>query len=142
KVSASEAARMLAMALQEEGKLDDAAAALHRAEALRGNYPDPWLRLENSLEEARLDLAIAKHGQAVRNSALRQMTRVRSAVQEAHRFGYFQTEYEARLVLADIETAAGREDAGADLRAVESETRARGYERLARKAAVERAAMH
>jgi DNA-binding winged helix-turn-helix (wHTH) protein/tetratricopeptide (TPR) repeat protein len=142
KVSASEAARMLAMALQEEGKLDDAAATLHRAEALRGNYPDPWLRLENSLEEARLDLAIAKHGQAVRNSALRQMTRVRSAVEEAHRFGYFQTEYEARLVLAEIETAAGREDASADLRAIEAETRARGYERLARKAAVERADMH
>ncbi len=142
KVSASGAALTLAMALREEGKLDEAAAALHRAEALRGNYPDPWLRLESALEEARLDLAVARRDQAVRNSAPRQMTRVRSAVQEAHRFGYFQTEYEARLVLAQIESAAGQQDAGADLRTIETETRARGYERLARKAAVERAAMH
>lgn len=140
-VSASVAARALAATLRKEGKLEEARDALRRAATMRGSYPDPSLRLEDALEEARLGLAEAERGGKARIAAALLGSRVRTTIGEAHRRGYWQTEYEGRLVLAEIEASTGDANARADLHFVESETSAHGYEWLARKAALELGAL-
>ena len=140
--SASGARQVLAVALVKQGKFEQARAALRRAEELRGNHPDPLLRLSGVIEDARLDVALAKHDHTAPVAERSITTRLRAAMHEARRLGYWQSECEARLVLAEINAAAGKPGAHADLEALEQQAHTRGYELTARKARLLQAALH
>ncbi len=140
--NASGARQVMTEALIKQGNFEQARAALRRAEELRGNHPDPMLRLAAVIEEARIDIAVAKHNHTVAIAERSIAMRMRAATREAHHFGYWQTECETRLLMAEIETAAGRPDARADLEALERQSHARGYELTARKARLLQAGLH
>jgi DNA-binding winged helix-turn-helix (wHTH) protein/tetratricopeptide (TPR) repeat protein/TolB-like protein len=140
--TACSARQLLAAALVKQGKFDEARTALHRAQELRGSHPDPLLRLSGVIEQARLDLAVAKHDHSAATAQTSLATRLRAAIREAHRLGYWQTECEARLLLAETEAAAGRPNAQGDLAALEEQAHARGYELTTRKARLLQASLH
>jgi hypothetical protein len=88
-----------------------------------------------------LDLATAQRDHSFNATAVALTGRLRAAIHEAHRLGYWQTEYEGRLVLAEIEAVAGRANVRPELRTIEAETRAHGYEWMARQAVLQQAAL-
>jgi DNA-binding winged helix-turn-helix (wHTH) protein/tetratricopeptide (TPR) repeat protein len=132
--AASNASQVLGAALMKQGKLDQARDALRRAEELLANQPDPLLRLSGVIEQARLNLAVARRGHILPAAKRSLAMRLRAAIREAHRIGYWQTEGEARLALAETEAGAERPGTRADLEALEQQAHARGYELMARKA--------
>ena len=133
-VSAVHAGHVLANALVRQGKLDQAREALHRAEELRSGHPDPLLRIHGVIEKARLDLAVAERDHTVKTAEASVAGRLRTAALEAHRLGYLETECEARLALLESEAVAGRPNLPSELRALEQQANAHGYELTARKA--------
>ena len=142
--SAVGAGYVLGKALVMQGKLDQAREALHRAEELRSGHPDPLLRIHGVIEKARLDLAVAErdHTVTVKAAEASVAAHLRTAALEAHRLGYLETECEARLALAETEAAAGRPNVTSELRALEQQANAHGYELTARKARLLATALH
>jgi eukaryotic-like serine/threonine-protein kinase len=141
-VSAVHAGHVLGNALVRQGKLDQAREALHRAEELRSGHPDPLLRIHGVIEKARLDLAVAERDQMVKAAEASVAARLRTAALEAHRLGYLETECEARLALLESEAAAGRPNVPSELRALEQQANAHGYELTARKARLLETGLH
>jgi eukaryotic-like serine/threonine-protein kinase len=117
---------ILARNLLGQGKLPEARAAANRAIALSRPVAAPSVHFDPILADA---LVKGKAGQF---AEARQ--ELESALSTARKFGYQIYEYDVRLALCEIEMQSGADSARADLAALESDARARGFLLIANKA--------
>jgi serine/threonine protein kinase/tetratricopeptide (TPR) repeat protein len=124
-----EALHALADALLQLGRTQEAASAVHDANALLSEVPDPLTRLDMSMVSARLAAALGKPLDAERF--------LQSVTAEAHKRGAVVAEFDARLAQGEIEVASAQRNVGeAHLRSLQKEAQARGFLLTARKAGV------
>jgi tetratricopeptide (TPR) repeat protein len=130
-----EALHALADALLQLGRTQDAASAVHDANALLSEVPDPLTRLDMSMVSARLAAALGKPADAVRS--------LQSVAAEARKRGAVVAEFDARLAEGEIEVASPQRKVGeGHLRSLQKDAQARGFLLTARKAGVALDARH
>jgi hypothetical protein len=133
----TQAWRILARALLAEGKSVDATAAMRHARSLAAKSQNLEVRWQTAIAAAHIETA----GKGVTNSKVGIATRTELSgiVTKSRELGFQGTELDARLVLAEIEMKTGQVMAGrAQLLAIESDAKAKGYNLLAHKAALAR----
>jgi tetratricopeptide (TPR) repeat protein len=118
----------LADILIAERKLDDARAAIRRANDVLQTRENRPARLAVNIAHARVLVASGNLTEAQRT--------LQSAIREARQLHVFVDELECRLALIQSELAAGKAAGAAHAEALERQARARGFELIARKAAV------
>ena len=129
---------ILARALLAEGKPADAAGAMQHARSLAAKSQNPEVRWQTAIAAAHLEAA----GKNVSHSTVGIATRTEltGIITKSRELGFQGTELDARLALAEIEMKTGQVMAGrAHLVEIEADARAKGYNLLARKAAIARA---
>jgi DNA-binding winged helix-turn-helix (wHTH) protein/tetratricopeptide (TPR) repeat protein len=132
---------LLARALLEQGKLQEANEARQRALTLAAKSQDPYLRISIAIAAARVRAAAAVHGSSIPAASDVATRKLRAAMQQARKYGFFGLELESRLVLAEIESdPARRHSRDEQLTLLEADARQRGYGLIARKAAAARSA--
>jgi eukaryotic-like serine/threonine-protein kinase len=127
----------LARALGAEGKGVAAKEAIQHARSLAAKSQNPEIRWRAALAAARIEAA----GKDVARSAGVSATRKELAaiIAKSRELGYQGIQLDARLTLAQIEMKAGQSTVGrAHLVAVEADAKAKGYNLVARKAALSR----
>lgn len=130
-----EALHALADALLQLGRTQEATSAVHDANALISEVPDPLTRLDMSMVSARLAAALGKPADAVRS--------LQSVAAEARKRGAVVAEFDARLAEGEIEVASPQRKVGEGrLRSLQKDAQARGFLLTARKAGVALDARH
>jgi tetratricopeptide (TPR) repeat protein len=118
---------LLLQVLLEQGRLSDAQQALQSMKGLVGSTQSTYVRMEVDLAAARVQLAAHRYDDAARS--------LPAMIAEARRLKAVGYEYEARLMLGEIEMKRGQTDLGrARLTALQKEALAKGFLPLARKA--------
>jgi serine/threonine protein kinase/tetratricopeptide (TPR) repeat protein len=118
----------LARALLGTGDVSGAQTAIRAAQPLLNENENPIVRLEFTIDSARVFAAAGYSSEAQRD--------LNAAVVEAEHLGLVQTQLEGRLALAEIEIHAAKSSEGhATLTAVQKEASALGFRLIARKAA-------
>jgi eukaryotic-like serine/threonine-protein kinase len=126
---------MLARALLAEGKGAEAKEAMQHARALAAKSQDPAIRWQTAIAAARIDTAEKEAGDSAYAIAARKD--LVAIIAKSREMGYRGIELDARLALAEIEMKARQMAAGrAQLAAIETDAKAKGYNLIARKAAV------
>jgi eukaryotic-like serine/threonine-protein kinase len=120
----------LAETLLAQAKQADAAAEIALDSALLGKNQNRIARIEFAIASAR----VSSSSDAWEKSR----TQFERLIEEARAGGFFRLELEARLALGECEKKAGRAAAEGDLAALEKTARAKGFDRIARKAAAAR----
>ena len=119
---------MLARALLQEGKVDEARAAIAEAVRLSEKSQDVTVRIPVVLDHAYV-MAVGKNLGGAETTA-------QEALTQARNLGLFRLQLEASLALGQIQMTGPNPDAGrARLQALEKSARAKGFELIARKAA-------
>jgi tetratricopeptide (TPR) repeat protein len=119
---------LLSRALLMQSKINDARETAHRGADLVTS--DPALKLAADIQLARVEMSSTENTAGYTPA----LTRLRSAITEAHKLGYYNVECEARLALGEIELRQNASLGHKHLAALASETRTRGMELLARQA--------
>ena len=125
------ASAMLTRALLAEGKLEDAKKEIDAAKALA-------TQSQSRLARFQFDLALAR---VLLTSEQPELSRAQmeKILGDARKHGFVGVEFEARLVLAEWEKKSGHDSAArAELAALESSARSKGFGLVARKAAAAR----
>jgi len=119
---------MLSRALLQQGKVDEARAAIAEAVRLSEKSQDVTVRILVILDHAYV-MAAAKNLPGAETTAQEALTRARN-------LGLFRLQLEASLALSQIQMIGPNRAAGrARLQALEKSARAKGFELIARKAA-------
>ena len=129
---------ILARALFAEGKAADAIVAMQHARSLAPKSQNPEIRWQTAVAAAYLEAA----GKDAAHSTVDLATRTELAgiITKSRDLGFQGTQLDARIALAEIEMKNGQVTMGrAHLVAIETDARAKGYNLLARKAALARA---
>jgi hypothetical protein len=120
-----------------EGKAAAAKEAAQRARVLAAKSQNPEIRWRTAIAAARIetagkDIAHSSSGAA----ALKELVPI---IAKSRELGYQGIELDARLALAEIEMKVGQLAAGrAHLVVIEADAKAKGYNLVARKAAIAR----
>jgi DNA-binding winged helix-turn-helix (wHTH) protein/tetratricopeptide (TPR) repeat protein/TolB-like protein len=128
---------VLARALLAQGKAAEAKDAMQHARSLAAKSQNPNIRWPTAITAARIETA----GKGVAHSAagLAKQKELAAIVTKSRELGYQGIELDARLALAEMEMKAGQTTAGrAQLTAIEADAKAKGYNLVARKAALAR----
>jgi len=119
---------MLSRALLQQGKLDEARAAIAEAVRLSEKSQDVSVRIPVIIDHAYVMAAGKNLGGAE--------TTAQEALTQARNLGLFRLQLEASLALGQIQMTGPNPAAGrARLQALEKSARAKGFELIARKAA-------
>jgi len=119
---------MLSRALLQQGKVDEARAAIAEAVRLSEKSQDVTVRIPVILDHAYV-MAAAKNLRGAETTAQDALTRARN-------LGLFRLQLEAALALSQIQMTGPNRAAGrARLQALEKSARAKGFDLIARKAA-------
>ena len=119
---------MLSRALLQQGKVDEARAAIAEAVRLSEKSQDVIVRIPVMLDHANV-MAAGKRLRGAGKAAQQALTQARN-------LGLFRLQLEASLTLGQIEMQAKNPAAArARLQALEKSARAKGFELIARKAA-------
>jgi tetratricopeptide (TPR) repeat protein len=128
---------VLSRALLAEGKLVAASETMQHARVLAATSQNPEIRWRAAIVAARVEAAQKDGIHSAAGLAARK--ELADVIARSRELGYRLVELDARLVLAEIEMKAWQTTEGrADLTAIESEARAKGYNLVARKAVVAR----
>jgi DNA-binding winged helix-turn-helix (wHTH) protein/tetratricopeptide (TPR) repeat protein len=133
----TEAWCILARALVAQGKAAGAKDAMQHARFLAAKSQNPEIRWRTAIASARIessekDVAHSAAGIATRKD-------LAAIIAKSRELGYQGIELDARLAIAEIEMKAGQLTAGrAHLATIEADAKAKGYNLVARKAAVAR----
>ena len=128
---------ILARALLAEGKAAATAEAMQHARSLADKSQNPEIRWRTAIVAARI--ATAEKGVAHSPSVIATRQELTAIVAKSRELGYQGIELDARLALAEIEMKAGQITAGrAHLATIEADAKAKGYNLVARKAALAR----
>src|ERR1700733_5597948 len=128
---------VLARALLAEGKAAATAEAMQHARSLAAASQNPEIRWRTAIAAVRIDTA----GKDAAHSAAGIVARKELAaiITKSRELGYMGIELDARLAFAEIEMNLGQITAGrTHLARIEADSRAKGYNLVARKAAVAR----
>ncbi len=128
---------VLARALLAEGKTADAKDAVQHARSLAAKSQNPEIRWRAAITAARVETA----GKNLARSAVVEAARneLSTIIAKSRELGYVGIELDARLALGEIEMKAGQTTAGrAHLATLETDAKAKGYNLIARKAALAR----
>jgi eukaryotic-like serine/threonine-protein kinase len=126
---------VLARALLAEGKVAAAAEAVQHARSLAAKSQNPETRWRTAITAARIETAKKGTTRSVARSATQK--ELAAIIAKSRKLGYQGIELDARLALAEIEMKAGQVTAArAHLAAIEADAKAKGYNLVARKAAV------
>ena len=118
---------VLALARLAQGNNTGAREAINRATMLMERSQDMMTRLTVSIAAARVLTSTRQHDTARR--------KLEAIIEEATRAGIVTIQFDARLALAEAEMASGDKAAGRkQLEALVSESRAKGFGLIARKA--------
>jgi DNA-binding winged helix-turn-helix (wHTH) protein/Tfp pilus assembly protein PilF/TolB-like protein len=133
----TEAWCVLARALLAEGKVSAAKEAMQHARPLAAKSQDPEIRWQTAITAARIETAENNVARSAAGSATRK--ELANVITKSRELGYMGTELDARLAGAEIEMKTGQTTTGrAHLTAVEANAKAKGYNLIARKAALAR----
>jgi DNA-binding winged helix-turn-helix (wHTH) protein/tetratricopeptide (TPR) repeat protein len=133
----TEAWCILARTLVAQGKAAGAKDAMQHARFLAAKSQNPEIRWRTAIASARIessekDVAHSAAGIATRKD-------LAAIIAKSRELGYQGIELDARLAIAEIEMKAGQLTAGrAHLATIEADAKAKGYNLVARKAAVAR----
>jgi eukaryotic-like serine/threonine-protein kinase len=128
---------ILARALLAEEKAPAAKEAMQHARSLASKSQSPEIRWRTAIAAAHIEAAGKDIPRAASGMAARK--ELNAIVAELRELGYQSIELDARLALAEIEMKEGQAAAGrAHLAALEADAKAKGYNLLARKAALVR----
>jgi len=128
---------VLARALLAEGKAAAAKEAMQHARSLSAKSPDPNTRWTATITAARIETAEKNPAQSAAGIAARK--ELATVITKSRELGYMGVELDARLALAEIEMKSGQVTAGREhLTAIEADAKAKGYNLIARKAAIAR----
>ena len=129
---------ILARALLAEGKLADATAAMQHARSLAAKSQNPEVRWQTAVAAAHLETAGKDAAHSTAGIATR--TELAVIITKSRELGFEGTQLDARLALAEIEMQSGQALMGREhLVAIEADAKAKGYNLIARKAAIARA---
>ena len=123
----------LSRTLLMEGKLEESRSALQQGGERSRTSPDPAIKMDNSIQRARIALARVASSE-INPDFLAARGELRSVIDKAKQLGYYQLETEARLVLGEMELKVNPRTGRAQLMALASEARSQGLELCARKA--------
>jgi eukaryotic-like serine/threonine-protein kinase len=127
----------LARALLAEGKAGAAKDALQHARSLAANSQNPNIRWRTAITAARIETAEKGVAQSAVGIATRK--ELAAIIAKSQVLGYQGVELDARLAQAEIEMKGGQTTvARSHLAAVETDAKAKGYNLVARKAAIAR----
>jgi eukaryotic-like serine/threonine-protein kinase len=128
---------ILARALLAEGKAEAAKEAVQQARSLADKSQNPEIRWRTAVTAARINTAGKDAAHSPAGIATRK--ELATIITKSQELGYEGIELDARLALAEIEMKAGQVAAGrANLTTIETDAKAKGYNLIARKAAVAR----
>jgi|HubBroStandDraft_1064217.scaffolds.fasta_scaffold00322_22 DNA-binding winged helix-turn-helix (wHTH) protein/TolB-like protein len=128
---------ILARALLSEGKASAASEAIQHAWSLAAKSQNPEIRWRTAITAARINTAGKDAAHSASVIAMRK--ELSAIIAKSRALGYLGIELDARLALAEIEMKTGQMTAGrAHLTAIEAEAKAKGYNLIARKAAIAR----
>jgi DNA-binding winged helix-turn-helix (wHTH) protein/TolB-like protein/predicted negative regulator of RcsB-dependent stress response len=127
---------VLARALLTEGKAEAAKEAMQHARSLAAKSQNPEIRWRTAITAARIETAGADvHSTA----AIATSKELAAIITKSREMGYEGIELDARLASAEIEMKAGQIPAGrSHLATIEAAAKAKGYNLIARKAAIAR----
>jgi DNA-binding winged helix-turn-helix (wHTH) protein/tetratricopeptide (TPR) repeat protein len=126
---------VLARALLAEGKA--AADVMQHAQSLAAKSQNPEIRWRTAIAAARIDTAGKDAAHSAAGIAARK--ELAAIITKSRELGYMGIELDARLALAEIEMKARQMTAGrAHLAMIEADAKAKGYNLIARKAAIAR----
>jgi len=128
---------VLSRALLAEGKADAAREALQHARTLAAKSQNPAIRWQTAIVAARIETV--RNDVARSASATTTRKELTAIIAKSRELGYQGIELDARLALATLEMKAGQSDTGrAHLSVIEADAKAKGYNLIARKAALAR----
>jgi DNA-binding winged helix-turn-helix (wHTH) protein/tetratricopeptide (TPR) repeat protein len=125
----------LSRALMMQGKVEEARKRILLAKELWGTSPDPVLKLNLDIQDARVELATPGAGAARRRATSDARGELRSVIATARRRGYLSLEYEARLALGELEMQANPPLGRSELETLARQTRERRFGLISREAA-------
>jgi len=124
----------LSRILLAQEKAREAQDALSRTFKLADLHEFPLLLLPLQTLQARANAAMAKPGATGKSELAAAAQKVRAVIQQAHQLGLYSVECEARLALGEIELKLNSATARAELTALASESRDRGFMLISRQA--------
>jgi DNA-binding winged helix-turn-helix (wHTH) protein/TolB-like protein len=128
---------ILARALLAQGKAAAAKDAMQHARSLAAKGQNPETRWQTAITAARIETAENNVARSATGIAARK--ELVAIITKSREMGYMGIELDARLALAEIEMKAGQMTAGrAHLTTIEADAKAKGYNLVARKAAIAR----
>jgi DNA-binding winged helix-turn-helix (wHTH) protein/Tfp pilus assembly protein PilF/TolB-like protein len=128
---------ILARALLAEGKAAAATEAMQHGRSLAAKSQNPEIRWRTAITAALIETAGKGGAQSAAGSAARK--ELAAIITKSREMHYQGVELDARLALAEIEMKAGQITEGrAHLAAIEADAKAKGYNLVARKAALAR----
>lgn len=128
---------ILARALFAQGKAPAAKEAIQHARSLAARSQNPAIRWQTAIAAGRVE--VHENNSALSASRIATRKELTAIIGGSRKLGYQGIELEARLALAELEMKAGQIHTGRDhLAAIEADAKAKGYNLLARKAAVAR----
>jgi DNA-binding winged helix-turn-helix (wHTH) protein/TolB-like protein len=127
----------LARALLAQGKVAEAKDAVEHARSLVAKSQNPEIRWRTAIAAARIDTAGKDAAHSADGIAARK--ELAAIIAKSRELSYQGIELDARLALAEIEMKSGQIAAGrARLDTIEADAKAKGYNLVARKAAIAR----
>jgi len=128
---------LLARALLAQGKAATAKEAMQHAQSLAAKSQNPEIRWRTAIAGARIESAEKDAAHSAAGIATRK--ELAATITKSQEMHYQGIALDARLALAEIEMKAGQITAGrAHLAMIEADAKAKGYNLVARKAAVAR----
>jgi len=128
---------ILARALLAEGKAAAASQAIQHARSLAAESQNPEIRWRTAITAARIETAEKSAAHSAAGGATRK--ELGAIIAKSRELGYQGIELDARLALAEIEVKSGQVAEGrAHLTGIEADAKAKGYNLVARKAAIAR----
>jgi tetratricopeptide (TPR) repeat protein len=126
---------ILARAVLAEGKAAAANEAMQHARSLAAKSQNPEIRWLTAITAARIETSEKDAAHSTAGSRTR--TELAAIIAKSRELGYLGIELDARLALAEIEMKAGQMAAGrAHLAVIEGDANTKGYNLIARKAAM------
>jgi hypothetical protein len=108
---------------------------MQHARSLAAKSQNPAIRWQTAIGTARVETAEKEAGHSAAGIAARK--ELSTIITKSRELGYMGIELDARLVLAEIEMKSGQTTTGhSHLTAIEVDAKAKGYNLIARKAAV------
>jgi hypothetical protein len=118
---------MLARALVREGKADEALTTIERGTPVAEKCNDRGVRFVFAIENSRTLAAKGRYAEAIAS--------IQHTLADLNKFGYVGYQMEARLVLGETQTKAGKVREGqAGLLALQKDAQEKGFNLIVRKA--------